>query len=137
MTFSHPKSRKEKYRNGDKPNNGGVAWKFFKRTINIIDYRNAKDDVNPAKNRTFDGIIHDWFVNLFIDPARLVWPGPNPSLILDRFSNQQGSESSSSRRQTSPTSPYCLQLHEDSRVKMLDDACRHKCQLHTSHSGEW
>ena len=59
MTFSHPKSRKEKYRNGDKPNNGGVAWKFFKRTTNIIDYRNAKDDVNPAKNRTFDGIIHD------------------------------------------------------------------------------
>jgi hypothetical protein len=28
---------------------GGVLWKFFKRTINITEYRNAKDDVNPAK----------------------------------------------------------------------------------------
>ena len=39
------------------------------------------------------------------NPARLVWPGPNPSLILYRFPNRQGSESSSSRRQTSPTLP--------------------------------
>ena len=29
-----------------------------KRTINITEYRNAKDDVNPAKNRTFGGILH-------------------------------------------------------------------------------
>jgi hypothetical protein len=66
MAFPHPKSRKDKYRNGDIPNNRGVVWKFFKRTIDITDYRNAKDDVNQAKNRTFGGIIHEWFVNLFI-----------------------------------------------------------------------
>jgi hypothetical protein len=70
MAFPHPKSSKNKYRNGDKPNHGGVVWKFFKRTINITDYRNAKDDVNPAKNRTFGGIIHDWC--LFIGGAEAV-----------------------------------------------------------------
>jgi hypothetical protein len=59
MALPHPKSRKEHYRNDDKPNTGGVLWNFFKRTINITEYRNAKDDVNPAKNRTFDGIFHD------------------------------------------------------------------------------
>jgi hypothetical protein len=64
MAFPHPKSRKNKHRNRDKPNNGGVGWKFFKRTINRTDYRNAKDDVNPAKNRTFGGIFHDWFAAL-------------------------------------------------------------------------
>jgi hypothetical protein len=52
------KSRKDKDRNGDKPNHGGVVWKFCKRTINITDYRNAKDEVNPAKNRTFGGITN-------------------------------------------------------------------------------
>ena len=58
MALPHPKSRKDKYRNGDKPNNGGVVWKFFKRTINITDYRNAKDEVNQARNPTFGGINH-------------------------------------------------------------------------------
>src|SRR5262249_8137974 len=28
----------------------------------MTEYRNAKDDVNPAKNRTFGGIFHDEFV---------------------------------------------------------------------------
>src|SRR5206468_4281264 len=37
MAFPHPKSRKEHYRNDDKPNTGGVLWNFFKRTINITD----------------------------------------------------------------------------------------------------
>src|SRR3979411_217304 len=59
MALPHPKSRKEHYRNDDKPNTGGVLWNFFKRTINITEYRNAKDDVNPAKNRTFCGFFHD------------------------------------------------------------------------------
>src|SRR6266487_2001484 len=59
MAFPHPKSRKEHYRNDDKPNTGGVLWNFFKRTINITEYRNATDDVNPAKNRTFGGLFHD------------------------------------------------------------------------------
>src|ERR1700732_5352397 len=58
MAFPHPKTRKEHYRNDDKPNPGDVLWNFFKRTINITEYRNAKDDVNPAKNRALGGIIH-------------------------------------------------------------------------------
>ena len=53
MAFPHPKSRKENYRNGHIPNNGGVVWKLFKRTINVTDYRNPEDDVNPAKDRMF------------------------------------------------------------------------------------
>ena len=64
MAFPHPKSRKDNCRKEDKPNSGGVVWNFFKRTINITEYRNAKDNVNTAKNRTFGGVIHNWFVNL-------------------------------------------------------------------------
>ena len=59
MAFPHPKSRKDEYRKEDKPNRGGVVWNFFKRTINIAEDRNAKDDVNPAKNRTFGVLVHD------------------------------------------------------------------------------
>lgn len=58
MALPHPQSRKDKYWNEDKPNSGGVVWNLFKRTVNITEYRNAKDEVNPAKNRTFDGIFH-------------------------------------------------------------------------------
>jgi hypothetical protein len=59
MAFPHPQSREEKYGKEDKPNSGGVMWNFVKWTVNIPDYRNAKNDVNPAKNRTFDGLVHD------------------------------------------------------------------------------
>src|SRR5467141_4735430 len=65
MAFPHPKSRKEHYRNDDKPNTGGVLWNFFKRTINITEYRNAKDDVNRAKKRTFGGIFHDYLSSIY------------------------------------------------------------------------
>ena len=58
MAFPHPQSRKDHYRKSDIPNNSSVVWKLFKGTINVTDYRNAKDDVNPAKERTFDGISH-------------------------------------------------------------------------------
>src|SRR3984893_17550824 len=58
MAFPHPQSRKDHYRKEDIPVWGGIARKFFKRTINITEYRNAKDDVNPAKNRALGGIIH-------------------------------------------------------------------------------
>ena len=61
MAFPHPESRKEQYWNEDKPDTVGVLWKFFKRTIDITEYRNAEDDVNPAKNRTFRRFFHDEF----------------------------------------------------------------------------
>src|ERR1044071_6848092 len=53
MALPHPKSRKDNYGNGHIPNNGGVVRKFLKGTINVTDYRNPKDNVNPAKDRTF------------------------------------------------------------------------------------
>jgi hypothetical protein len=59
MAFPHPKSRKDHYRNEDKPNSGSVVWNFFKRTINVTEYRNAQDKVDPAKNGTFGALIHD------------------------------------------------------------------------------
>jgi hypothetical protein len=84
MAFPHPKSRKDHYRKGDITNNRGVVWKFFKRTINITGYRNAKDDVNPAKDRTFGGIIHDWSVNLFIGETAFIYSGLTRHEISDR-----------------------------------------------------
>ena len=67
MALPHPQSRKNHYRKEDKPNSRGVIWNLFKRTINVADYRNGKDDVDPAKNRAFGGLIHDW-----CDPPRFV-----------------------------------------------------------------
>src|SRR5450755_387270 len=62
MAFPHPQSRKEHHGNDDKPNTGGVLWNFFKRTINITKYRNAKYDVDPANHRTLGDIFHDYVV---------------------------------------------------------------------------
>jgi hypothetical protein len=59
MGFPHPKPRKEKYRKEDIPNSGGVVGNFLKRTVNITNDRDAKDDVNPAKNRSFCTWAHD------------------------------------------------------------------------------
>jgi len=58
MAFPHPQSRKDNYRKGDIPNDGGVVWKLFKGAINVTEYRNAEDDVDRAKNRTFGSISH-------------------------------------------------------------------------------
>src|SRR5262249_22513900 len=58
MALPHPQPRKGNYRSSHIPNNGGVVWKLFKRTIDVTDYRNGKDNVYPAKNRTFGGIAN-------------------------------------------------------------------------------
>ena len=58
MTFPHPKSRKGQQRNENKPSGSGLVWNLVKRAINIADDRNGKDDVNPAKNRTYSGLVH-------------------------------------------------------------------------------
>src|ERR1700722_13978845 len=58
MSFPHPQSRKDKYRNEDKPRSGGVVWNLVERTVNVTDDRNAQHDVNPANNRTYSGITH-------------------------------------------------------------------------------
>src|SRR6266481_8192857 len=59
MAFPHPQSRKDKYRNEDKPSSGSVVWNFVKRTINITEYGNAKDEVNRAKNQAFCALVHE------------------------------------------------------------------------------
>src|SRR6266850_1181790 len=87
MVFPHPKSRKDKYRNGDKPNHGGVVWKFFKRTINITGYRNAKDEVNQARNPTFGGITDHLLILLCMKysiqaPAGSFWRIPRPRFLF-------------------------------------------------------
>lgn len=58
MAFPHPKARKDKYRKEDKSNSGGVFGNFFERTINVTEDRNAEDEVNGAKNGTFDALAH-------------------------------------------------------------------------------
>ena len=58
MAFPHPQSREDHYWKEDKASCRGVVWKFFKRTVDVTEYRNGKDDVNPAKNRTLGGTIH-------------------------------------------------------------------------------
>ena len=58
MAFPHPQPRKNHERKEDKPGGMGIAWKFVKRTIDITEYRNGKNEVNPANNRTLGGKIH-------------------------------------------------------------------------------
>jgi len=50
MAFPHPKARKEQYRKKEIPNTGGVVVSIRGRIINVTEYRNATDDVNPAKD---------------------------------------------------------------------------------------
>src|SRR5882757_5964310 len=47
----------------------GMARKFFKRPIDVAEYRNAKEDLNPANNRPFGGFFHNGLVLPFIATA--------------------------------------------------------------------
>src|SRR5579864_9030142 len=64
MAFPHPQSRKHKCRDEDKPSSRGIVWNLVKRTVDVTDYRNGKDEVNPANNRTFGGIFHEFVLHL-------------------------------------------------------------------------
>lgn len=59
MALPHPQSRKHHHRKEHKPGSGGIVRKSFKRTIDIAEYRNGKDDVDPANKRTLGGLLHD------------------------------------------------------------------------------
>ena len=59
VTFPHPKSGQGNCRDGDIADDGSVVGKFPERAINIADDRDAEDEVNPAKDRTLGGNIHD------------------------------------------------------------------------------
>lgn len=55
MALPHPESGQDDCGNGDKANDGRVIWNLVKRTIDVTDYGNGEDDVDPAKNRTSSG----------------------------------------------------------------------------------
>ena len=61
MAFPHPQSRKDHYRKEDKAGCGGIVRKLRKRTINVTEYWNAEDDVNPAKDQTLRVLVHHEF----------------------------------------------------------------------------
>ena len=84
MAFPHPQSRKDHCRKEDKPSCRGIVWKFFKWTINITEYRNGKDDVNPTKNRTLSALVHDWLFHGFCDPPRFMNFEP-PSAVAEKL----------------------------------------------------
>jgi hypothetical protein len=54
--LSTSKIPKGQLQEGRQTEQRGRTLEFIKRTINITEYRNAKDDVNQAKNQTFGGI---------------------------------------------------------------------------------
>jgi hypothetical protein len=64
VAFPHPQTCEDHYWEEEKSSCGGIAWKFFERAIDVAEYRDAEDDVNPAKNRALGGAIHDRLLKL-------------------------------------------------------------------------
>src|SRR5215472_2959833 len=75
MAFPHPQSGKDHYWQEDKASSERIVWKFFKRIVDITEYRNAEEDVNPAKNPT---LLASFMTNLFL-----------PCLAYSAFSRRQ------------------------------------------------
>jgi hypothetical protein len=50
MAFPHPQSRNKQYRKKEKPDTAGVVVSIRRRIIDVAEYRNTEEDVNPAKN---------------------------------------------------------------------------------------
>ena len=57
--FPHPKSRKHDHGKIDKPEIRQILQRLRGRAINVTGKRKGKDDVGPAKDRTFGGVFHD------------------------------------------------------------------------------
>lgn len=72
MAFPHPKSGENNYGKEEKPNRGGVVGNFFKRTVDVTQYRDTKYEVNPTKDRTFGGVVHDERVSQFFSGDRFI-----------------------------------------------------------------
>ena len=58
MAFPHPQPCEDHARKEDVAGGRSVAGKLFKRAVNVAQYRNAKQDMNPAENRTLSGTRH-------------------------------------------------------------------------------
>src|SRR3954462_13235588 len=52
VSFPHPQSGKYHQRKKDISSRTGVARKLFERTVDIAEYRNAKNEVNASENHT-------------------------------------------------------------------------------------
>jgi hypothetical protein len=59
MALPHPESGKDKYGKEDIANKGGVIGNLFKRAVHVSQNRNAADDVDPAKDRPLDALVHE------------------------------------------------------------------------------
>ena len=62
MAFPHPQSRKDHDGKEDKARWESVVGQFFKRTIDVAEYRNAEDEVNAANDGALSGVFHGRFV---------------------------------------------------------------------------
>src|SRR5882757_576785 len=85
VAFPHPQSGKDHHRNEKIPSRPGIVWNLFKRTINIADDRNAKDNVNPAKNPTFGALLQNWLLHGFailLFQLRVVSTNPEPGFTI-------------------------------------------------------
>jgi hypothetical protein len=52
MTLPHPQSRKDHERNEDIPRLEGIGRQLVEWTVDVTEYWNAEDEVNPAENCT-------------------------------------------------------------------------------------
>jgi hypothetical protein len=51
MALPHPQTGKDHDRNEDIPGTRGVLRKFVEWTVDVTEYRDAEDQVNPSENR--------------------------------------------------------------------------------------
>jgi hypothetical protein len=74
MAFPPPQSQKDKYWDEDKPSTGSIVWNLVKQTEDVTDYRNGKDEVNPAKSRR---LVASFMINLcsIYRRHRVIYPG--------------------------------------------------------------
>lgn len=81
LAFPHQKSCQDNDRKVEISKKRGVWLNHLRRTINITDQREAEENVNPAKNRTFGVWVHDVvMVNDDIGYAPNYGRSPSPRL---------------------------------------------------------
>jgi hypothetical protein len=58
ITLPHPQTREQNNRKVEIPEKGNVLHGFLRRPINVSNYKQAKDDVNPPEDRSFGVGVH-------------------------------------------------------------------------------
>src|SRR6185369_14954317 len=64
VPFPHPQTTCDNHWYGNVTYYWRIVWKLFKRTIDITNYRNSKDYMNPAENSTLRGTTYHLVVSL-------------------------------------------------------------------------